>query len=281
MPEATPRGVARSAGRPASRIGSTRGETRSFDRLRRTVEGDLLPRLLLVHNAGPIPPRLAARAADLLPQAEFQRLMEMLLGSAPDQDLAGLLEGLLSDGHSADAVFVDLLAPAARRLGTLWEEDDCNFVEVGLACSRLQRSVRRISSQLGALSPLNSKGTVLVMGLPGEEHTLGPVLVAELLYQDGWSVVLGEPFAPLGDYAGIDIVAFSLARTDHWRQARRAIARVRASGPERLQVMVGGAAFLKEPALVYRVGGDGWAEDGRSAKELANRLMAQQRAIWS
>ena len=182
------------------------------------------------------------------------------------------VEDLLQSGHSLDSVYVDLLAPAARELGVMWTEDSCDFVEVTLACCQLQRVIRRVGRQLVDGRTRSTKGCVLVEALPGEQHTLGAILVAELLGQDGWQVVLGEPFQPVDALAGIGLVAFSLAQVNRWEEARNRIAVLRSRGDDGLKVMVGGGAFLERPALVSQMGADGWAEDGKAVRALADRL---------
>jgi methanogenic corrinoid protein MtbC1 len=244
----------------------------SFEHLRRMVEGDLLPRLLLIHHAGPIPPRLAARAASVLPSGEYDRFIQLVLGHEPDETVSGFVEDLLDGGHTLDAVYVDLFAPAARQLGVMWSEDSCDFVEVTLACCQMQRVIRRVGRHLVTGRPRNTKGLAVVAALAGEQHTLGAILVAEILGQDGWDVALGEPFGPMTDLQGVRLLAFSLARVDRWEEARDRIARLRDMADPDLQVMVGGAAFLERPGLVSRVGADGWAEDGKAVRALADRL---------
>lgn len=272
MPDVSSGGLQGLTGRTATRRPPALRRPRSFDRLRSLVEGDLLPRLLLIHNAGPIPPALAARAARTLPGGESDQFLGLLTGGRPDDEVALFVTGLLDRGHSLDTVYVDLLAPAARRLGVLWAEDRCDFVEVTLACCQLQRVIRRLGRQLMSNRRAGAKGRVLVAGLPTEQHTLGPILVAELLGQDGWTVELGAPFAPTPPVEGIGLLAFSLARTDLWKAARERIADLRRRAGSQLMVMVGGAAFAEEPGLASRVGADGWAEDGKAVKALADRL---------
>lgn len=264
-------------GYEGTQVTSTRskalGERReSFERLRSLVEGDLLPRLLLVHHAGPIPPGLAARAAGVLPGAEYDRFVRLILGHNSDDTVADFLGHLLDEGHSLDTVYVDLLTPAARRLGVMWSDDTCDFVEVTLACCQMQRVIRRLGRGMVRARPSAPKGTVMVAALRGEQHTLGPILVAELLGQHGWQVVLGEPFEPVSLMAGVELLAFSLARVDRWEEARDRIRALREQGDPNLKVMVGGGAFLERPGLVARVGADGWAEDGKAVPDLADRL---------
>ncbi len=254
------------------RTSAQEGRHESFEQLRQLVEGDLLPRLLLIHNAGPIPPRLAARAASVLPGGEYDRFVRLILGQHSDDAVTDFLEDPLEAGHSLDTVYVDRLTPAARQLGVLWSDDTCDFVEVTLACCQMQRVIRRIGRKLVRSRAASIKGSVMVAALKDEQHTLGPILVAELLGQVGWDVSLGEPFQPITDMTGIHLLAFSLARVDRWEEARDRIAELRALADRPIQVIVGGGAFLIRPGLVSRVGADGWAEDGKAVSELADRL---------
>lgn len=243
----------------------------SFSRLRSLIEGDLLPRLLLIHNAGPVPPGLVARAARVLPGGEYDRFLQLLLGRHSDDALVGFLTAFLEDGHSAEAVYVDLLAPAARELGVMWEEDSCNFAEVTLACCQMQRIIRRMTRRHAFDSADGDRGRVLVEAPEDAQHTLGVIVVAEILSQTGWTVVLGQPFDTVPDVEGISLMAFSLSRTDQWEAAKNRIAAVRGLVPG-VEVIVGGQAFLKDPSLVSRVGADGWAEDGRALKAMTTGL---------
>ena len=103
------------------------------------------------------------------------------------------------------------------------------------------------------------------------------LLVAEALSEDGWSVELGEPFQRVEDVHDVDLLAVSISRTDQWQAARDRIDEIRDLAGPHLQVMVGGAAFRKEPNLASRMGADGWAEDLGSAVALAERLCAPSR----
>jgi methanogenic corrinoid protein MtbC1 len=224
-----------------------------------------------------VPPRLAERAARILPGGEYQRFLDLLMGSTPDDEVSDFLAEVLERGHSPQAVYSDLLAPAARQLGVMWEEDRCDFTQVTLACCQLQRVIRRLSSRLLASRGVESKGRAVVMGLSGTQHTLGILLVAEALSDEGWTVELGEPFQSPPDYRGVDLLAFSLSQTERWEDGRDLIASIRSKADPRLQVMVGGAAFLMDPSLTARMGADGWAEDVRSVGTLAERLCATAR----
>ncbi|MGT2486179.1 B12-binding domain-containing protein [Methylobacterium oryzae CBMB20] len=68
------------------------------------------------------------------------------------------VRALLEEGLSLDALLLDLFAPAARRLGQLWEEDEADFLDVAAALGRLQSLTRSVCAHSeGADVPLNGR----------------------------------------------------------------------------------------------------------------------------
>lgn len=251
-----------------------RDQTRTPSRVRRMVEGELLPRLLLTHNAGPLPPSFIARAERSLRHPAFDEFMGLVRSDDPDEGVRAFLVEALDRGDTVEGVLAELLAPVARRMGELWEDDECDFVEVTVVCNRLQRAIRRLASRI-------RKGTsgdgvrVLVTGLPHAQHTLGCLMVAETLSSSGCEVSLGEPFVPAIDPFGFDVIALSVARAEEAASAEMMIRRLRGQAPQ-ASIIVGGAAFREDPALIQGIGADGWAEDAASARRLICELVGHQ-----
>ena len=128
-------------------------------------------------------------------------------------------------------------------------------------CSRL--CARCLPSfQAAAIGPSPYADTVLLLPAPGEQHTLGLVILSEFFRREGWQVVGG----PVSNGAGtadlvrstwVDVVGFSLGSTRHLDGLAASIRGVRAASRNRyLGVMVGGPLFLQRPDLVRRVGAD-------------------------
>jgi hypothetical protein len=239
--------------------------------LRRTVEGELLPRILTQLRAGPIrrTPPMAATAG--LPRSAFQHFMR-LVRRGDDPALRRYLHGLLDQGHRIDVIFDDLLAPAARRLGHLWESDDADFVEVTLACARLQRAVCRLGRMADEPGDGQVRGRLLLCGMDEDQHTLGGVLLAEIFIREGWMVTLAPPFAngrPTGEY---DLICFSLASLDRADEAARRLATLRHRHGHEAKLILGGNAILRDPDLINAFNADGWARDADGAAALAREL---------
>lgn len=104
-----------------------------YDRsLSRLVEGEIIPRLMLAH-AIEAPP-----AAHWAVEPEDVDALAALALEVNADALLARVEAILARGTPVDSMMVDLLAPAARLLGTYWEEDRCDFVAVTMGLWRLQ-----------------------------------------------------------------------------------------------------------------------------------------------
>ena len=109
--------------------------------LRRTIEADVIPRLLLAHSVAP-------RRQDVLPahrgapdSDRIARFAELML--TPDQDAAqAYIEALRAHGARLETIYLDLVVPTASYLRYLWNADLYDFAEITLALWRLQQVVR-------------------------------------------------------------------------------------------------------------------------------------------
>ena len=249
------------------------------DALSRLIEGEILPRLMLVHREA-APPRAEAQRRPTA--AEAARFAALLL--APGSQLAGgddvrpAVADLLSRGLPLESLLVDLLAPAARHLGALWEEDECDFLAVTTALGRLQVVARMLCARLEAEPPPRGR-SVLLLPCPGETHVFGLVIVASAFREAGWTVGLpdGGPGVLAVAREHFDVVGLSLACEAYLPALAPAISALRAAScnPE-LRIVVGGAYFACHPEQAARVGADAWVPEARSAPEIAESLLEMQ-----
>lgn len=277
------------------------GQPSGLERMAGAIERDIVPRLLQAHRAGPFPPgmliaaegglgRGAAPGPGTEPAApepavevEAERVLELVRYlTAPDEEAVdAYLDAVLDQGISCEAVYLDLLAPAARRLGALWEDDRCDFVQVTVALGRMQRVLRSLSHLfLAGASRQQPAGRVFLTCLPGEQHTLGLVMVAEFFVRAGWWTDLGHPVSEAELMQSVrgewyDVVGVSMACDSSLPRLKRELQAIRrTSRNPSVRLMVGGRAFDDDPALVRRVGADGTAGDARNAPAAAAALLA-------
>jgi len=247
--------------------------------LDRTIEAEIIPRLMLAHQR-----KLDARAgfqqAGLpITSEELERFSQMVCVGALD-DARAFVDALNGPAVTLECIMLDLLAPTAKRLGEMWEDDDADFaaVTIGLCC--LQQVLRDISG----LSEINhGQGTeiyrTVLAPVPGEQHIFSILMVDEFFRRDGWDVwtmpaatrdelvdlVRREPF----QMAGLSISCEALLD-----ELTAVISKIRKNSlnPD-LLIMVGGNLFNEHPHLVKKVGADATAADGRDAVLKARNLV--------
>lgn len=247
--------------------------------LTRTVQLDVIPRLVVAHvGAVPPPPALVVAPAHVL------ELVELVLARGESAAVA-YVESMRGHGAGAEALYLDLLAPAAQRLGVMWEEDTCDFTEVTVGLWRLQAAMRELSpSFLDQRTDRTDGPRILLVPLPGESHTFGLSMVYEFFRRAGWNAWSGpiRDSAELAALVGrehVDLVGFSLSCDERLETVYSEIRAVRrASLNPGLAVMVGGPPFVGNPLLAAQLGADGTATDGRQAVAQAQALVEDSRA---
>ena len=213
--------------------------------------------------------------------AELTEFVDGVRGHDDDR-AAAQVAALIARGVPVETIYLDLLAPTARRLGEMWTDDSCDFVDVTVALGRLQRILRDASHLFVGRGTQPDAGRVLLSCIPGEQHSLGLFMVSEFFVRDGWEVTLGAPITgcDLGTLLAeewFDVVGFSVACNSRLSWLSREIPRLRKrSRNRRVTVLVGGRVFTDQPEMVDRVRADATANDARTAPALARRLVADR-----
>ncbi|WHQ70498.1 cobalamin B12-binding domain-containing protein [Methylorubrum extorquens] len=247
--------------------------------LGRVIQDEIIPRLMLLNRSD------VQVGPSALPKPDTQ-LVADFTDLVLKQDVAALIvafKALVEKGHSADELFLDLLAPSAALLGRLWDEDLCDFIEVTAGLAQLQFLLSTFRTD-GCIAPFDDKRRVLLMGAPGEQHTFGIAIVEQFLCKAGWNVVSGlacsdRQIAEMVGSEWFGVVGLTLSRESHLDQLAASIRAVRrAARNPSIGVMVGGPVFLEHPEFVRQVGADASAVDAPTAVLLAQRLLSYTRA---
>jgi MerR family transcriptional regulator, light-induced transcriptional regulator len=262
-------------------VGAQRHPCSTSDSLFRTVETEIIPRLMLLHRQdsdaqrgdGASNDRVSVRASQVL---EFAALV------LSDRESAeAYLQNLLRRGVDFEALCLQLLAPTARHLGELWNADLCEFTDVTIALSRLQGLVRYLS--VGARRPQRAGGrghAALLVPVPGEQHTLGLTMVCDFFRSSGWDVWADTPSSPealltLVREHSFDLVGFSIGNDKRIQALGELIRTLRTTSRNRaVRVLAGGPLLIERPQIAALVGADGTAADARQAMLEAERLVA-------
>jgi len=254
-----------------------------LSRLIRTLEAEIIPRLVQVHcpaSADAVP---AAPDSPGRPTAEDVQDFARLVLADDDLPWMNSLRDWRGRGLSAETIFLDLLAPAARHLGWLWEEDLCDFTEVTVGVGRLQQLMRDLSPAFGREVEYPADGRRVLLTAPaGEQHTFGMSMVAEFFRRAGWEVVGGvgsldaDP-ALLAQGEWFDVVGISVGHHVRLEWVKATIAAIRQQSRNKgIGVMVGGPLFVVQPLAADEVGADAVAVDGGQAPALAEGLLERR-----
>ena len=260
---------------PGMEPAMTAAKDRLF-RLARAIESDVIPRLVQAHRASetllPVAPKPT--------EADVRAFVADIVGDREDA-VAALLDRLRQRGLPVEMLYLDLLAPAARLLGEMWNDDECDFATVTVALGRLQCLLRELSPAFGTEVAHPPNGRRALFAQPREEqHSFGLSMVAEFFRRDGWEVVGGvggavdDPGARTRQ-EWVDVVGFSIGSELRLEWLRTRISAVRESSRNRqIVVLCGGPIFTLHPQWLTHVGADATALDGREAPNVADRLLA-------
>lgn len=144
------------------------------------------------------------------------------------------------------AMVEEVVAPLLKRVGDGWARGEISVFEEHLFSQQLENSFRN------ALSGIEGGGPprVLLTTLPGEEHTLGLLMVEGLLVAEGAYPILLGAQAPVVEIVRAveakraDVVCLSFSSVYSVNALSRGLGDLRAQLPEDVAVWAGGAGVL-------------------------------------
>ena len=253
---------------------------RRLARIARTVELEVVPRLVLARRAVADHPAVAPAGGHAPSAADIVELTGLALAHDTGAAVATFVDSLRSRGATMQALYLDLLAPTARRLGELWVADLCHFADVTLAVCRLQKVVHDLGPAFRRETRVRENGRrALLVPVPQEQHSFGLLMVADFFRRAGWEVS-GGPLEARGDLVAavrdewFAVVGLSVGSERQLDTAAAGVRAVRRASRNRsVGVMVGGPVFVEHPEFVALVGADATAADGQEAVRHAQGLL--------
>ena len=186
-----------------------------------------------------------------------------------DQAAIEFVERCRKEGHSLEAIYLGYLCEAARALGRLWDDDRISFVDVTLGTSRIYAIMRAIGPRFRSPTHINERSAVFA-SVPGETHTLGIDMAADIFRQDGWEIILKtgrthdalvteiEDLAP-------KLVGLSSAGAHSIDALARLVVALRLANPGGC-ILVSGNALTEAGEIIENMDIDAVAEDIASAR---------------
>jgi MerR family transcriptional regulator, light-induced transcriptional regulator len=249
------------------------------NKLRTTVEAEIIPRLMMLHRGLKQSDDHAANNDNARSDFDIVEFCEVVL----DHDLQTAqvyIERLMDQGVALDSILLGLMAPTARHLGELWESDARSFAEVTIALGHLHLLLRLYGPALEVTCCDDALDCRMMLSpVRGDRHIFGLCVLDLYLRQAGGEVELFPRFElpamtrkvksewvdVIGLSASCDVLIGELS--SDIRSLRRA------SFNNSVEVIVGGPAFVGHPERVASVGADGFAGDAPEAVRLVSGIM--------
>jgi methanogenic corrinoid protein MtbC1 len=228
------------------------------------------------------PPRVGPLLVHALELAEFCQQGE-------SEGAGALIAQLRESGVPIEAIFLQVIQPAAQHLGQGWSDDRLSFTDVTIALGHLQQLFSSLLDDFQCMglpdapassTPETSPPSAFFCTMPGATHRLGVQMVRAFFARAGWRTRLGH-----GDEAVLvsqitamrpALIGLSLSSETDLRSAGALILRVRnACRGFRPTIMVGGAAVPFFPKLVERLDADIVSGDATDALNRAVRLLTE------
>lgn len=246
----------------------------------KTIEAEIIPRLMAAHQDDP--KRNPDSGASAITAQDVLEFSDIALKQEAAY-CANYIDSIVNRGVPLDRIYLELLAPAARRLGEMWTADLCTFTDVTIGLWRMQQVMYDLSPvfQSTAQEPDGlHKRHVMLMTVPGSQHTMGLLMVGEFFRRAGWSV-WGEPAADRDrlleaiEEEWFDVAGISVSSEPQLEHLAEFITELRrASQNSSICIMLGGPIFSENPQKAFEYGADVTAADAAEAIQAAEKEVA-------
>lgn len=183
----------------------------------------------------------------------------------------GVLDKALDEGAELSALYLDVVQPAMREIGRLWQDNALTVAEEHLATAITESAMNRLFERVFVWRDTRTP-TLLAACAAEERHQLGLRMLCDLLEMEGWETTYLGASVPIESLVGLvqarqpDAVAISATIAPHLPRVRDAIQAIRAAPlPRQPVIVVGGRAFYGDPGLAKRIGADLTASDAAEA----------------
>jgi MerR family transcriptional regulator, light-induced transcriptional regulator len=246
------------------------------------INQEIIPRLLEAHQIDPSAATNQASPQQTPVSEDVLAFAQLCVSGRPGQ-AQEFSNRLVQSGMAAETVFLGLIGPAARYLGSQWEKDQYDFVQVTQGLIRMHEITHRLGyDYLSGPQEAGPCHRILLSSAPGSQHILGPVMISGFFRKAGWQVVLeisSQRSALVHTMAQewIDVVGISVSTQNQLNDLAGLIGAIRGSAKNRkVGFLVGGAIFSLQniPEHSPLLAGAKICMDPTEAVTLAKTLLA-------
>lgn len=204
---------------------------------------------------------------------DYDRFLAALVGG--DRRAAdSVIDRVLDRGDGLGGLYLEIVQPAMREIGRLWQENELTVAEEHLATAITQSAMGRAFERVYRWH--ESRNPSLIAACVDEErHQVGLRMLCDLLELDGWDTAYLGASVPIESLVAMvekrqpEVVALSVTISPNLPRLRAAIEAIRrTSTTKQPYIIVGGRALGGDPELAVRLGADVTANDAGQAVEL-------------
>lgn len=242
--------------------------------LTEVIETQIIPRLVQAQRVDQLETRTPSAGTDISPK-QLTTFVGLSISSTP-HEITEFIDALLLCGVTTDRIFLELIGPAARQLGHMWEQDLCDFTEVTCGLVRIHEITHRLGYEYQNGPQLaGDRLRIMLASAPGSQHFLGLTIVSDFFRKAGWDVVIEISHSEKELLHAVrnewfDVIGISCA-TDAQLKTLPVLLRAlkAASGNPEPGVLLGGPIFTIQQHEARTFGVDGICLDVKDALALA------------
>lgn len=185
-----------------------------------------------------------------------------------------------ASGADPQRMAADYLGPAARLIGDFWRMDICDFMQVTVCMSRIQRLFWRLVEEYPPTRETRAGCSILLSPVPGEQHSFGQSVVEDAFRRQGWHVDSCSfdeeddlhAFAENNEY---QIIGLSISGEPFVPMMAATILKLRRrSRNAGVSIMIGGSLVAIQPDAARGAGADLLVRDVAEALDQAEASVA-------
>jgi MerR family transcriptional regulator, light-induced transcriptional regulator len=173
-----------------------------------------------------------------------------------------LIDEARADGLDIRTLYEEVLQPAQREIGRLWQENRITVAHEHLATAITQAAMASVYDELFRATPREGR-TLIAACADTERHELGLRMVCDLMELEGWDTCYLGAAVPIESLVRIvrerrpRAVALSASIAPHLPRLQDAITAIRDDlGADAPLILAGGRLFSDDPSLGDLIGAD-------------------------
>jgi methanogenic corrinoid protein MtbC1 len=191
-----------------------------------------------------------------------------------------IIDRVIDRGEALQDIYLEIVQPAMREVGRLWQLNEMSVAEEHLATAITQAAMGRAFERVYQWRDTRTPSLVAAC-VDDERHQMGLRMLCDLLELEGWDTSYLGASVPVESLVSMvekrkpDVVALSATIAPHLPRVRAAIAAIRAANLDSQPVIIaGGRAVNGDEDLARRLGADLTASDAGDAVNKLRDTMA-------